>query len=225
MRLPDVSTSTAGYCNAILRKAEERTMPTGLPNDPAMAGDRTRLDARCNSTSVANLCKPDNAKVCAQAGGYCVKSVSSSSFRHDICRWPLVATSADCTATAGGRWVSRAAFAADWPDWFPAGVNNVCISQMYYLGGHDSTVTSSCDTTQQDTCRNLGAVCERHQVGAGGPAPGAFSAFCRWPDHTNVSSPSCATAGGTWLTDGAAVDLQFPTVLRKNTTAGCVKRL
>jgi hypothetical protein len=186
-----------------------------MPPSGVVAGDFTNhinaINARC-TTSKNNLCSPDNAKICAQAGGYCEKAVSTLPFRHDICRWPHVTTQAACTTTTAGMWVkSTDAFEDPWPTWLK-GKPAACIIQMERLGGTvggtlvagmADKLVPTCAAASQDRCRARGGYCEKYKSNAG-----VMTELCRWPNAK--TSAACSTQGGTWRTNASGFFITYP---------------
>jgi predicted outer membrane protein len=224
-RLPELSQGNGSFCDYVFRTAvgkKEPKIPRTMPPAPAIpsmifAMQTAALDARC-STPVSALCAPDNAKICAQAGGYCEIAKNATS-RHDLCRWPDAKTSVACAQTAAFELTSKGSvFATTWPTAVPALDASACITQMANIGGRPST-ESACSAANRDRCRARGGFCEN----AINQAKTSTHQLCRWPNHDTQTK--CSATAGAWTPKGSAFDLVWPSALRGNQLGACITQM
>ncbi len=174
------------------------------------------LEARC-ATPASARCAPDNAKICAQAGGYC-EIATNNTGRHDLCRWPNASSASACGSTAGGWTAWDSSFAAGWPTAVPAGADGACITQMQNIGGRPST-ESTCTAANRERCRVRGGFCEN----AINKTKTSTHQLCRWPNHDTEAK--CMTTAGGWTPKGFAFDLGWPSALRNDELGACITQM
>ncbi len=217
IRLPELSTSTGSFCGVVLDNAIARTMPPSSPGNPSYSTHAQALRSRCSNTPASSLCEPDNAKICAQASGYCEQAFSTTGGRHDLCRWPAASTEAACNATAGLWTTASSGFAAGWPTAVPSGAVGACITQMRNIGGTRATLPA-CTSANRDLCRRRGGFCEDATSTGGGNHQ-----LCRWPNHDTAAK--CASTAGIWTAANSGFAAGWPTAVRRNEAGSCITQM
>jgi hypothetical protein len=214
-RLPELATTTS-FCGSILDKAIDMTMPPTNPQGLDYSTHIAALEARCN-TSVSLRCSHDNAKICAQAGGYCEQAFSKTNARHDLCRWPAATSATACTSTAGIWTPTGSPFALEWPTSVFANTQGACITQMKNIGGRPSTA-QACTTANRDICRRRGGFCE-DAINTNGNS----HQLCRWPNHDTQAK--CASTVGLWTTKTSGFAVFHPTAVRRDEEGSCITQM
>jgi hypothetical protein len=222
-RLPELSQSSFGFCGSVFKNAvgqgfdpAVKTMPPFLTN-LSFSTHINALNARCTSSPLAAHCVGDNAKICAQAGGYCERAFSTTGARHDLCRWPNAGSAASCASTAGIWTSSTSGFALGWPTAVPAGAAGACITQMRNIGGRRS-IESACTTANRELCRRRGGFCEDASSTTGGNHQ-----LCRWPNHDTATK--CTSTAGIWTTKASGFALTWPTAVRADELGSCITQM
>jgi hypothetical protein len=215
-RLPEMFTSAAScWLLDLATGGPKKTMPPSNPNNLSFSNHISALKVRCESP-VTGRCSPDNAKICAQAGGYCEQAFSSTD-RHDLCRWPKATTASSCASTAGIWTAKTSGFALQWPTAVPGNVTGACITQMRNIGGRKST-QAACTAANHELCRRRGGFCEdASRIGGGNHQ------LCRWPNHNTATK--CASTSGIWTAATSGFSLEWPTAVRDNEAGSCITQM
>lgn len=220
LRLPELSKNSSQFCMTVLNKAlsnnGEGTMPLNAPGSLENGPHAKALGARC-AVLTSSLCEPSNAKICAQAGGYCEQALSTRNRRHDLCRWPTSNSQTACKGTAG-LWTRKSSgFARTWPTAVPSGASGACITQMRNIGGTGST-DAACTANNTAICQRKGGLCEDATA-----TDGSNHQLCRWPNHD--SSAKCAATNGIWTAKTNPFARSWLTAVRRDEPGSCITQM